>query len=97
MKDKGSRIDKRKSKQVCLAMVLVFAAMVFCHSCTPPEAVYAAESDEPDSVQQMVIKGPVARAGSILNFSNVNGTIVPKIDAKSTTASNDRDTAIVMS
>ena len=59
MKDKGSRIDKRKSKQVCLAMVLVFAAMVFCHSCTPPEAVYAAESDEPDSVQQMVIKGPV--------------------------------------
>ena len=45
MKDKGSRIDKRKSKQVCLAMVLVFAAMVFCHSCTPPDAVYAAEND----------------------------------------------------
>ena len=59
MKDKGSRIDKRKSKQVCLAMVLVFAAMVFCHSCTPPDAVYAAENDVTDSMKQMVIKGPV--------------------------------------
>jgi len=34
----------------------------------------------------MEIKGPVAIAGSILSFSNVMGTNVPKIDANITTA-----------
>ena len=33
----------------------------------------------------MVINGPVAIAGSILNFSKVIGTIVPKIEANMTT------------
>ena len=44
----------------------------------------------------IVIKGPVAKAGSILNFSNVKGTIVPKIEANNTTVSNDNDTAAVI-
>ncbi len=34
----------------------------------------------------MAINGPVAMAGSILNFSNVIGTSVPKIEANITTA-----------
>ena len=44
----------------------------------------------------IVIKGPVARAGSILSFSRVRGTIVPNIEANNTTASSDNDTAAVM-
>ena len=42
------------------------------------------------------MKGPVARAGSILNRSRVSGTNVPKIEANSTTAISDRDTARVV-
>ena len=34
----------------------------------------------------MDIKGPVAMAGSILSFSNVIGTSVPKIEANMPTA-----------
>lgn len=45
----------------------------------------------------MVINGPVAMAGSILNFSNVMGTMVPNIDANITTANSDNDTETVMS
>ena len=30
----------------------------------------------------VVIKGPVASAGSIFNLSKINGTNVPKIEAK---------------
>ncbi len=71
MKDKGSRIDKRKSKQVCLVIVLALVAMVFCHSCTPPDAVYAAENDVSDSMRQMVIKGPV--------FSDITDVIEPDL------------------
>ena len=43
----------------------------------------------------MVINGPVAMAGSILNFSKVIGTIVPKIEANMTTEKRDKDTAMV--
>ena len=43
----------------------------------------------------MVINGPVAIAGSILNFSKVIGTIVPKIEANMTTEKRDKDTAMV--
>ena len=42
------------------------------------------------------INGPVASAGSILNLSKVSGTKVPKIDAKTTTANSDSDTAMVV-
>ena len=44
----------------------------------------------------VVIKGPVAMAGSILNLSNVIGTNVPNIEANITTANNDRLTDIVI-
>jgi hypothetical protein len=44
----------------------------------------------------MEIKGPVARAGSILKRSRVNGTNVPKTDANITTAINDSDTERVV-
>ena len=37
----------------------------------------------------MVIKGPVAMAGSILNRSRVKGTRVPKMEAKITTANKE--------
>ena len=37
----------------------------------------------------MAINGPVAMAGSILNFSNVIGTSVPKIEANITTQTAD--------
>ena len=40
----------------------------------------------------MEMKGPVAIAGSILSFSNVMGTNVPKIDANITTANKLIDT-----
>ena len=40
----------------------------------------------------MDIKGPVAMAGSIFNFSKVIGTNVPKIDANMTTANKLSDT-----
>ena len=40
----------------------------------------------------MEIKGPVAMAGSIFNFSNVIGTSVPKIEANMTTANKLSDT-----
>ena len=40
----------------------------------------------------MAINGPVAMAGSILNFSNVIGTSVPKIEANITTANRLMDT-----
>lgn len=43
----------------------------------------------------MVIKGPVAIAGSILNFSRVSGTIVPNIEANITTTKRDIDTEYV--
>ena len=45
----------------------------------------------------VVIKGPVAMAGSILNFSNVIGTNVPNIEANITTANSDMLTATVIS
>ena len=38
------------------------------------------------------INGPVAMAGSILSFSKVIGTKVPKIEANMTTANKLRDT-----
>ena len=41
-------------------------------------------------------KEQLYNVGSILNFSNVSGTIVPKIEAKITTANNDNDTAKVI-
>jgi len=37
----------------------------------------------------VVIKGPVAKAGSILYFSRVNGISVPNIAANTTTANNE--------
>ena len=40
----------------------------------------------------VVIKGPVARAGSIFNFSSTKGIIVPKRDAHTTTISKDKPT-----
>lgn len=40
----------------------------------------------------MEIKGPVAIAGSILSFSNVIGTNVPKMEANMTTANKLSDT-----
>ena len=40
----------------------------------------------------IVIKGPVARAGSMLNRSSVNGTKVPNIDANITTENTDNAT-----
>ena len=43
----------------------------------------------------MVIKGPVAIAGSILNFSSVSGTIVPKIEANITTTKREIETEYV--
>ena len=44
----------------------------------------------------VVIKGPVARAGSIFNFSNTKGIIVPKRDAQTITISKDKPTVIPM-
>ena len=44
----------------------------------------------------MVIKGPVAMAGSILNRSRVKGTRVPKMEAKITTANKESDTDTVV-
>ena len=44
----------------------------------------------------MDMNGPVARAGSILKRSRVRGTKVPKIEANSTTAISDSDTARVV-
>ena len=44
----------------------------------------------------MEMKGPVARAGSILKRSSVRGTNVPNTDANSTTAISDSDTATVV-
>ena len=41
----------------------------------------------------IVINGPVAIAGSILTFSNSNGTKVPKIAANMITAKSESDTA----
>ena len=43
----------------------------------------------------MAIKGPVAMAGSILSFSNVIGTSVPKMEANITTAKRLIDTEYV--
>ena len=40
----------------------------------------------------IVINGPVASAGSILNRSSVKGTNVPKIDANITTENTDNAT-----
>ncbi len=40
----------------------------------------------------MEINGPVAMAGSILSFSNVMGTSVPKMEANMTTANRLMDT-----
>ena len=40
----------------------------------------------------MAINGPVAMAGSILSFSSVIGTKVPKIEANITTANKLIDT-----
>ena len=45
----------------------------------------------------MVMNGPVAMAGSMLNFSNVMGTMVPKMEANITTAKSDSETETVMS
>lgn len=44
----------------------------------------------------MDMKGPVASAGSTLNFSRVRGTKVPNTDAKITTDISDSDTASVV-
>lgn len=44
----------------------------------------------------MEMKGPVARAGSILSFSSVRGTKVPKTEANITTQKSDMDTANVV-
>ena len=44
----------------------------------------------------MEMKGPVARAGSILKRSRVRGTKVPNIYAKSTTPISESDTARVV-
>ena len=44
----------------------------------------------------MLMKGPVASAGSIFSFSSVKGTNVPNTDANMTTANSDIDTAIVV-
>ena len=46
----------------------------------------------------MVMKGPVAMAGSILNRSRVRGTRVPNIEANITTAKSDSytDTVVAM-
>lgn len=43
----------------------------------------------------IVIKGPVAKAGSIFKRSSVNGTNVPNTEANITTENNDNATAIV--
>ncbi len=59
MKDKYSKIDKRKHLYMCLAVVLAVSTMMICHSCTPPDVVYAAESDKSDPMEQIVIKGPL--------------------------------------
>lgn len=44
----------------------------------------------------MDINGPVAIAGSILNFSRVRGTNVPKTEANITTQNIEAETAIVV-
>ncbi len=44
----------------------------------------------------MEINGPVAIAGSILNFSRVSGTKVPKTEANMTTQKIEMDTAKVV-
>ena len=44
----------------------------------------------------MVINGPVAIAGSILNLSSARGTKVPNTEAKSTTPKSDNYTASVV-
>ena len=43
----------------------------------------------------VVIKGPVAKTGSILYFSNVRGTNVPKSNAKTITENKDILTVIL--
>lgn len=45
----------------------------------------------------MAMKGPVAIAGSISNFSSVSGTIVPNIEAKITIENRANETAVVIS
>ena len=44
----------------------------------------------------ILINGPVASAGSILNRSSVSGTSVPNIEANITTEKSDTDTAMVV-
>ena len=44
----------------------------------------------------MLMKGPVASAGSILSFSSVRGTKVPNTEAKITTQKSDTYTAMVV-
>lgn len=71
MKDKDSKIAKRACIHMCLASVLAFAVMMLCYSCTSPDAVYAAENNVTDSMQQMVKKGPV--------FSDVKDVVKPEL------------------
>ena len=44
----------------------------------------------------MDMKGPVARAGSILSFSSVRGTNVPNTEANMTTQKSEIETAKVV-
>jgi len=59
MKSKESKSNRGMRLHVIFAAALIGFTVFVCHSCTPPDAVYAAESDMTDPMQQMTIRGPV--------------------------------------
>ena len=57
MKSKESKGNRGLRLYVLFAAAMIGFTVIFCHSCTPPDAVYAAESDMTDPMQQMTIIG----------------------------------------
>lgn len=59
MKENEGKVNRRKRLYLCLVTVLFCCIMYFCHSCTPPDAVYAAESEMNDPVSTELTEVPV--------------------------------------
>ncbi len=71
MKSNDWKINRRKLFHLFFAVMLICCTSVFCHSCTSPEAVYAAETEITDLRHQMVVKGPV--------FTEVEDAVKPDL------------------
>lgn len=59
MKSRRGQIGKRLLLGLCVVTVLIWCIVVFCHSCTSPDAVFAATTDVVNPARQIVIKSPV--------------------------------------